>query len=87
MKKPHQKSLFTHVSETITILKQWQYDNNNDKYRKLLNDLTYIHDTYMYKGEEWMIEKMQDLTLWWTGQDEEDFNCLKLLRMKSFGTI
>lgn len=87
MKKPCQKDLFTHISETITILKQWQYDNNDDKYRKLLNDLTYIHDMYMVKGEKWMTEKIQDLSLWWNGCDEEDFRCLKLLRMKSFGLI
>jgi len=87
MKTASQKSLFTHLSETISILKDWQCKNDSDKYRKLLNNLIYSHDYYMFKGEEWLKEHMQELALSWTGQDEENFNCLKLLRMKAFGTI
>jgi len=87
MKKPNRKDLFYYLCKAISALEQWQYDNSSDKYRELLDKLDEIRHGFTFSGTKWMTENLQDLTLWWTGQDEEDFNCLKLLRMKSFGTI
>ena len=60
---------------------------------KILNTLTFVHDLYMAINEPMinvepeLKKAIQDESLFWSSEDEMRFNSLKLLRMKSFGTI
>jgi hypothetical protein len=55
---------------------------------KVYSELTWAHDMYMIsQDDEFLKDFLQNLSMHWTGQNELDFRELKLLRMKSFGTI
>ena len=84
--KAHQKSLFQHVSETRHQLREKSVISS--RLWKVYTELTWLHDMYMLvQDDESLKDHVQKLTLNWMGEDEENFTCLKLLRMKAFGTI
>ena len=51
---------------------------------KLFSNLILIRELYMTDQLENLNETIQDYSLFWNGELEEKYHCLKLLRMKSF---
>lgn len=82
----NKKSLFQHLCETRKQIIESNPVSPN--IFKIYSKLTWLHDMFMIvPDEKGLKDQLQNLSLSWTGQDEEDFHCLKLLRMKSFETI
>ena len=86
MKLSNKKSLFQLLCETRKQIIESNPVSPN--IFKIYSKLTWLHDMFMIvPDEQGLKDQLQNLSLSWTERDEENFNCLKLLRMKSFGTI
>ena len=76
------KHLLQYISDAISEICQ-----DSDMF-KLYSALVYNQDYLAaFNNENRASLNIQELSLHWTGENEEKYNSLKLLRMKAFGTI
>ena len=73
-------SLIRLLGLTILEIKKSDYD---DRVARVLNRLVYQHDKHFMINTD-LENIIQQESRFWTGEDEEKYNSLKLLRMKSF---
>jgi len=83
--KAHNKSIITLAYEALSSIREEQ----GNEYVRLRNNLTYWIDFSNIHNmpESNFCDRIQSLSLYWTGEMEEKHNELKLLRMKAFDTI
>lgn len=80
------KSLIQLISETIRSMEIRRSVSPN--LFKIYNELKWMKNMFSISPDQKSIEQhTRHISLYWSGRDEEEFPCLKLLRMKSFGTI
>jgi hypothetical protein len=79
------KTLNDHLSDTCDSIKE-NHDSLSPRLFKLYSKLEYLHECPLVEDNS-LQEKIQDLSINWTGLDENEYPSLKLLRMKSYNTI
>ncbi len=77
-------TLTKHLSDVCESIKK-NHDSLSPRLFKVYSKLEYLHDSPLVE-DDYLQEKIQNLSINWTGLDEQEYPSLKLLRIESYNT-